>query len=81
LRKNQALAKNPLFLVTYIYFLHFFFTLIKEKKWESGQKARKALCINGFSLPTFQIKPGKNPLFLARTVSTSLSTHPNISSF
>ena len=44
----------------------------EKKTLTKGQKARKALCINGFSLPTFQIKPGKNPLFLARTVSTSL---------
>lgn len=60
------MAKNPLFLVTYIYFLHFFFTLIKEKSGKVGRKARKALCANGFSPPTFQIKPAKKPTFFGQ---------------
>lgn len=35
-----------------------------KKKWESGQKCRKPLYINGFSLPTFQKFLAICPLFL-----------------
>jgi hypothetical protein len=57
----------------------FFFALNKRKKWESGQKTRKTLRPNGFRLPTFEIKPGKNPLFLGKTVRTNLSRRPQFS--
>jgi hypothetical protein len=49
--ENQALAKNPLFLATYIYFLHFFFTLIKEKSGKVGRKPAKP-CV-----PTVSARP------------------------
>lgn len=79
--EKSGFGQKPTFSRHLYIFFTFFLHTNQRKKWESGQKARKALCTNGFSLPTFQIKPGKNPLFLARTVSTSLSTRPNISSF
>lgn len=43
----------------YINFNIFFSHLSEEKKWESGQKTRKPLGRNGFSLATFENKSGQ----------------------
>ena len=52
----------------YLYiFLIFFLRVNKKKKWESGQRALKPSDCNGFSLPTFILKVGKSPLFLAKS--------------
>jgi hypothetical protein len=57
--KIPLLASWPLFFVTYIIFNIFFSYLSEEKKWESGQKTRKPLGRNGFSLATFENKSGQ----------------------
>lgn len=64
------------FFLPLIYIFVIFFALNKEKKWESGQKTRKALCRNGFRLPTFQKFLGKNPLFLGFFVRTRFTNLP-----
>lgn len=51
---RQVLAKNPLFLVTYIYFLHFFFTLIKEKSGKVGRKPAKPCVPTVSACPLFK---------------------------
>jgi hypothetical protein len=59
------LAKNPLFLVTYIYFLHFFFTLIKEKvgKWA---EIPQSLVYQRFQPAHFSNKTGQKPTFFGQ---------------
>lgn len=52
--ENRALAKNPLFLVTYIYFLHFFFTLIKEKSGKVGRNPAKPCVPTVSACPLFK---------------------------
>lgn len=80
LKRFCALAKNPLFFANYIYFIDFFFTLIKEKSGKVGKNARNRCGTRVCGFFKSGQKPGKNPLFLAKSVRTSLQNRPNFRS-
>ena len=55
---KTAWPKNPLLFANYIYYIYFYITLNKRKKWESGPRCPQTLVLPRFRWPTFDFKNG-----------------------
>ena len=53
-----AWPKNPLLFANYIYYIYFYITFNKRKKWESGPRCPQTLVLPRFRWPSFENKSG-----------------------